>query len=318
MSATPSEFDIPLGGGLAAGLGQDQFDGIPEAATVDLGAGLEGDPAIAFRRTMGMFATGVTVLTTRHGDQVHGMTANAFMSVSLEPPLVLVSIDKKASMNSMLSESVQFGVSVLGERQGDLSDFFARRRTDLEPEFEVVRETPLVQGALAHVVARVVRTYWGGDHSLFLGQVEYARYGEGTPLLFHSGRYERLIAQSPLLGALAPEVLEPLLASGVEQVYAVGEVLMEAGHPGEELLIVLEGTGRVERPGRSLSVGPGEVVGEMEALCEGMQRLATVTAETQIRAVVVHRDALREALASSPAAAWALLGLLATRFREQA
>ena len=61
-----------------------------------------------------------------------------------------------------------------------------------EPRFEVVHDTPLVEGALAHFVANVNRSYWGGDHSLFLGRVEYARYSEGTPLLFHGGRYERL------------------------------------------------------------------------------------------------------------------------------
>ena len=87
----PEEFDVPLttGAGLSGGT---QFDDVPDAETLDIGE-LAGDPAIAFRRTLGMFATGVTVLTTRRGDQVHGMTANAFMSVSLEPPLVLISLD---------------------------------------------------------------------------------------------------------------------------------------------------------------------------------------------------------------------------------
>ena len=60
------------------------------------------------------------------------------------------------------------------------------------PRFEVIHDTPLVEGALAHFVANVTRSYWGGDHSLFLGRVEYARYSEGTPLLFHGGRYEKL------------------------------------------------------------------------------------------------------------------------------
>ena len=143
-----------------------------------------------------MFATGVTVLTTRAGDQVHGMTANAFMSVSLRPPLVLISIDRRARMCALLHEGMHFGVSVLEAGQERLSDHFAGRAAEgaREPRFELVHETPLVEGALAHLVARVVRSYWGGDHSLFLGQVEYARYGEGEPLLFHGGRYERLVA----------------------------------------------------------------------------------------------------------------------------
>ncbi len=192
MATLPDEFDVPLttGAGLS---GSNQFDDLPDTEILDVGE-LEGDPAIAFRRTLGMFATGVTVLTTRSGEQVHGMTANAFMSVSLSPPLVLISLDRRARLCSMLHEHMRYGVSVLADGQEGLSDRFAGRSSEglPEPRFEIVRETPLVDGALAHLVARVVRSYWGGDHSLFLGQVEYARYGEGRPLLFHGGRYEKL------------------------------------------------------------------------------------------------------------------------------
>jgi flavin reductase (DIM6/NTAB) family NADH-FMN oxidoreductase RutF len=155
--------------------------------------GEEGeDPVLAFRRTLGMFATGVTVITTTSADQVHGMTANAFMSVSLRPPLVLISVDGRAKMHPMLNEGKRIGISVLSEDQESLSDRFAGRPggTGPEPSFDVVRETPLVEGALAHLVARVTRSYWGGDHSLFLAFVEYAHYGQGNPLLFHGGHYE--------------------------------------------------------------------------------------------------------------------------------
>jgi flavin reductase (DIM6/NTAB) family NADH-FMN oxidoreductase RutF len=152
-----------------------------------------------------MFATGVTVLTTRVGEQVHGMTANAFMSVSLQPPLVLISIDRGRRWARSSTRGTRFGVSVLEAQQTGLSDRFAGRVADDPPEatFEVVHETPLVEGALAHLVARVVRSYWGGDHSLFLGQVEFARYGDGRPLLFHGGRYERLI-EDPRVFSHAP------------------------------------------------------------------------------------------------------------------
>ena len=140
-----------------------------------------------------MFATGVTVVTTLKGEQVHGMTANAFMSVSLEPPLVLVSIDRRTRMCGLLHVGGHYGVSVLCETQSALSDRFAGRAPNgvAEPRFDVVRETPLVDGALAHFVARVEHSYWGGDHSLFLGRVEYARQHSGAPLLFHGGRYVR-------------------------------------------------------------------------------------------------------------------------------
>ena len=196
----PSEFDLPLSGTAVwagpDGLGDSRFDDVPEPAELELPQELGDDPRIALRRTLGMFATGVTVITTRERDQVHGMTANAFMSVSLEPPLVLISVDRRTKMCALLYGGRNFGVSVLAEGQETLSDRFAGRvalESAPEPRFEVVHDTPLVEGALAHFVANIVRSYWGGDHSLFLGQVEYARYTERrAPLLFHGGRYERL------------------------------------------------------------------------------------------------------------------------------
>jgi flavin reductase (DIM6/NTAB) family NADH-FMN oxidoreductase RutF len=187
----PAEFDFPLSWAGPDGLGESRFD---DVAVVE-GPDVEGDdPAIALRSTLGMFTTGVTVITTLKGEQVHGMTANAFMSVSLDPPLVLVSIDRRTKMCGLLYEGSHYGVSVLCETQSALSDRFAGRAGEgvPEPRFDLVRDTPLVDGALAHFVARVERSYWGGDHSLFLGRVEYARQHPGTPLLFHGGRYERL------------------------------------------------------------------------------------------------------------------------------
>ena len=195
---------------------------VPDEELLEI-AGEEGDdPAVAFRRTLGMFATGVTIITTQVGDQVHGMTANAFMSVSLRPPLVLVSVDKRAKMNALLHEGVRFGVNVLADDQRDLSDHFAGRADDRasEARFAVIHGTPLVDGALAHLVARAERSYWGGDHSLFLGRVEYARYGSGTPLLFHGGQYEQLLAKAPVFSTLSPELLEPILSSGEERAFA--------------------------------------------------------------------------------------------------
>ena len=199
----PSEFDLPLSGTAVwagpEGLGDSSFDDVPAPRTVELPAELGDDPRVALRRTLGMFATGVTVITTRERDQVHGMTANAFMSVSLEPPLVLISVDRRTKMCALLHEGRNYGVSVLCETQSALSDRFAGRAVDNapEPRFEMIHDTPLVEGALAHFVANITRSYWGGDHSLFLGRVEYARYSEGTPLLFHGGRYERLTPSAP-------------------------------------------------------------------------------------------------------------------------
>jgi flavin reductase (DIM6/NTAB) family NADH-FMN oxidoreductase RutF len=274
-----------------------------------------------FRRTLGMFATGVTVITTTRGEQVHGMTANAFMSVSLQPPLILVSIDRRARMNALLHEGVRFGVSVLEAGQTAVSDRFAGRvspEDTPEPAFEIVHETPLVQDALAHLVARVVRSYWGGDHSLFLGQVEYVRYGAGAPLLFHGGRYERVVEEASVFSKLSPELLRPLLAAGVEREYRDGETIMRRGDQGDTLALIVEGAVQVERPGRSLQLGKGELVGEIEVLDPTRGRIADITAVGDVKLLEITRSDLRTALEANPRAALALIELLAARFRETA
>jgi flavin reductase (DIM6/NTAB) family NADH-FMN oxidoreductase RutF len=319
--STPPEFEIAIARAIAApeAFGA-SFDEAPTAGELELGAGLEGDPAVAFRRTLGMFATGVTVLTTKIGEQVHGMTANAFMSVSLRPPLVLVSIDRRARMSALMHEGTMLGVSVLEARQVGLSDRFAGRVADDLPDatFEIVRDTPLVEGALAHLVARVSRSYWGGDHSLFLGEVEFARYGEGRPLLFHGGRYELLVEDPRVFSLLPRELLDPILALGERRTFGDGEQIMRIGEPGRELLLVVEGQVRVERPGRSLTIGPGELIGEIEVLDPGGGRIADIHADGPVTCVAVSRDTLLAALEADPRAAIALIEVLAARFRETA
>jgi flavin reductase (DIM6/NTAB) family NADH-FMN oxidoreductase RutF len=315
----PPEFEVAITTAISApeAFGA-SFDEAPVSDVLELGGTLEGDPAIAFRRTLGMFATGVTVLTCRSGDQVHGMTANAFMSVSLQPPLVLVSIDRRARMSALLHEGTRFAVNVLEAGQAALSDHFARRAVEgsPEPRFELVHDTPLVEGALAHLVARVVRSYWGGDHSLFLGQVAYARYGKGEPLLFHGGRYERLVRDPRVFSLLPPELLDPILALGQEREFEDGDAIMRIGEPGAELLLVLEGTVRVERPGRSIVLGVGELIGEIEVLDPGGGRIADIHADGPVRCVAVSREQLLGALTADPRAAIALIEVLASRFRE--
>ena len=320
-ASAPEEFEVAIADAIAApeAFGS-SFEAAPFSEELELGADLDGDPAIAFRRTLGMFATGVTVLTTRKGESVHGMTANAFMSVSLRPPLVLVSIDRRTRMSGLLHEGTRFGVNVLEAGQARLSDHFAGRAGEetSEPAFELVHDTPLVDGALAHLVARVVRSYWGGDHSLFLGQVEFARYGEGEPLLFHGGRYERLVRDPREFSLLPRELLDPVLALGEEREYADGEAIMRIGEPGAELLLVTEGAVRVERPGRSLTLGPGELIGEIEVLDPGGGRIADIHAVGPVRCLAISREQLLAALRADPRAAVALIEVLAARFRETA
>jgi flavin reductase (DIM6/NTAB) family NADH-FMN oxidoreductase RutF len=312
----PQEFDVPLTSG-AALPGGTSID-VPEEEPLDLGD-LAGDPAIAFRRTLGMLTTGATVVTTLRGQNVHGMPAGAFVSVSLTPPLVLVSLERRARLCAALQEGARFGVSVLAEGQAGLSERLAGRTGDDVPEarFVTVRDTPLVDGALAHLVARVVRSYWGGDHSLVLGQVEHARYGEGRPLLFHDGRYERIVEDPGVFAALPRELLDPLLARGEELAYGDGELLMRRGEPADALFLVLEGTVRVERPGRLTRLVPGDLVGEIEVLAGG-PRIANIHAEGPVRVLRVPRDALLVALEADSRAAMALIEVLASRFRETA
>jgi CRP-like cAMP-binding protein len=179
-----------------------------------------------------------------------------------------------------------------------------------------VHETPLVDGAVAHLVAKVVRSYWGGDHSLFLGQVEYARYGQGRPLLFHGGKYERLLQDAPVFSSLRPELLARIQTAGEERVFADGETIVRAGEPGNELFVILEGTVRVERGGQPVrTLEAGELFGEI-AVLDGRERTADVVAVAPTRCLAVPRDMLRTAIEAEPQAAWELLEVLAGRLRE--
>jgi flavin reductase (DIM6/NTAB) family NADH-FMN oxidoreductase RutF len=300
----PQEFAIATA---PAGIGESTFETLPLPDELD---------TVEFRRTLGMFATGVTVITTLVDEQIHGMTANAFMSVSLQPPLILICVDRRARMNSFLREDVPFGVSVLEERQSALSDRFAGRPDDgAEPAFEIVDSTPLVEGALAHISARVVRSYWGGDHSLFLGRVGYVRYGDGTPLLFHGGGYGRVLGNPRVFSALPPELLQAILSAGTERAYDDGDAIMRSGEPGDFMALVVEGTAMIERGGRRVPVAPGELVGEI-AVLDGGPRTATVLADGPVRCLEVTRADLLQTLERDPAAAGALIAILASRFRE--
>lgn len=149
-----------------------------------------------FRRTLGRFATGITVVSMRLGGQSYGITVNAFMSASLRPPLVAVCIDKRANAHATLEECERFGVSILRAGQEAVSDHFAGRDSHTgygRPEpFEEFEGFPVVHGALGHMVCRRYDVTDAGDHSIFLGEVEALRTFEGDPLTYFEGRYTRL------------------------------------------------------------------------------------------------------------------------------
>jgi flavin reductase (DIM6/NTAB) family NADH-FMN oxidoreductase RutF len=150
------------------------------------------EAAREFRQVMGRFATGVTVVTTVERNTVHGMTANGFLSVSLRPPLVLVSLGR-CKMNEMLPRSGRYGVSVLSQDQQHFAAHFAAQKTSrIEPTFTWQNGLPLLEGALAHLVCRVVDVHRAGDHVLWIGEVEFLDHRDDEPLLFYTGRFGTL------------------------------------------------------------------------------------------------------------------------------
>lgn len=149
-----------------------------------------------FRRVLGHFATGVTIVTTCDEDaRPTGLTASAFTSVSLSPPLVLVCVDHKSQSYQPLLESGRFAVNILRIEQEEVSRRFASTRLD---KFDGVPfrlsalGLPLLADALAWVECTTANTYVEGDHTIFIGRVEEVQFGEGEPLLYYRGRYERL------------------------------------------------------------------------------------------------------------------------------
>jgi flavin reductase (DIM6/NTAB) family NADH-FMN oxidoreductase RutF len=157
---------------------------------------------IRFRRIMGHFATGVTVVTTAVEGWLHGMTANAFASLSLDPLLVLVCVTRTAYTHDHLSRSTRFGVSMLTEEQRHLSVLFAEKRA---PERDGLRGVPfhfgphgmpILDGCVAYAECEVVDRLPGGDHTIFVGEVIGGDVlSDIPPLLYFRGTYRRMKAK---------------------------------------------------------------------------------------------------------------------------
>lgn len=152
-----------------------------------------------FRRVMGQFATGVTVVTTSLPDGVYGMTANAFVAGSLDPMLCVVSINRTAQMHERLKASGHYGVSFLSQDQRHLAAHFSGQRlARIGPQFGFRGKTPVLERAVGAVTADVVDTADCGDHTLFIGRITHLEEGPGRPLLFHAGRYARIDLFNPI------------------------------------------------------------------------------------------------------------------------
>ena len=156
--------------------------------------------ASEFRKAMGRFATGVTIVTVDLDGEAHGMTANAFASVSLDPMLVLVCVDHTTRTHAHLHAKKRFGINVLCEDQRAISEYYARpERTHGRAEeeagarFERTRHgTPMLQGSLAYLECRLHSAQDAGDHTIFIAEVEDVVVREGEPLLFFRGKYRKV------------------------------------------------------------------------------------------------------------------------------
>lgn len=149
-----------------------------------------------FKRALRSLSSGVTVVTLREGDQMHGITVSAFSSLSLDPPLVLVCIDKGAVAHDVFARVGKFVVNILSAGQEDVSNCFASRA---ENKFEVTRwhdgvlGLPVLDGCLGVVECVLHESLPGGDHTIFVGRVVASSASDGPPLLYGQGGYQRQV-----------------------------------------------------------------------------------------------------------------------------
>jgi flavin reductase (DIM6/NTAB) family NADH-FMN oxidoreductase RutF len=153
-----------------------------------------------FRKAMGSFATGVTIITLDLEGEVHGMTANAFASVSLDPTLVLVCVDRSARTHAHMHAKKRFGINILAEHQRAISEYYARPVYSHEHAEEeagarfdrTAQGTPILHGGLAYLECRLQSAEEAGDHTIFIAEVEDVVVRQGEPLLFFRGKYRKM------------------------------------------------------------------------------------------------------------------------------
>lgn len=156
------------------------------------------EQSMLFRRVLGSFATGVAVVTTKHQGGYFGLTVNSFTSVSLNPMLIQINIAKHTTSHDFIEQAGVFAVNILAEDQELVSTIFAgappAERFSHVTTHESERGCPVIDGSLACIEVRVVTTYDGGDHTIFLGEVLSMRTlrEDAAPLLYYRGRYARM------------------------------------------------------------------------------------------------------------------------------
>ena len=147
-----------------------------------------------FRKICGHYATGITVLTTTHKGESHGITVNSFSSVSLDPPLVLFCIDKDARFNMPLREEQCLAINILSENQEEVSNRFANSKLTNEERFTGLatlpeHKYPVFADSLGVLEAELQATHDGGDHWIYVAKVSSGRVFDGSPLLYYGGSY---------------------------------------------------------------------------------------------------------------------------------
>lgn len=149
-----------------------------------------------FRRALSCFASGVNVVTTIDAaGELHGLTVSAFCSVSLAPPLVLICIEKTTASHFAFRESRAFVVNILNEAQANLSEHFAtpfRDKFSKVPYRRGLEGIPVLQDTLCNLECRIKHDFDGGDHSIFVGEVEHATVQDGLPLIYFQGGYRNI------------------------------------------------------------------------------------------------------------------------------
>ncbi len=160
-----------------------------------------------FREVMGRFATGVTIVTVQESDVLHGMTVNSFTSVSLEPMLTLICLDKGATTTEILRRTVKFTVNILHTDQKHLARRFAESDNERDRfdgiGYTISEEgTPILDDVLGYLTCTVINIVEGGDHYIFIGEVVDLAYAENDrqPLLYYRGNYNSLADEAQSRG----------------------------------------------------------------------------------------------------------------------
>jgi flavin reductase (DIM6/NTAB) family NADH-FMN oxidoreductase RutF len=165
---------------------------------------MDDDRGLWLRAMMGHFATGVTVVAARHGPLLAGMTANAIASISLDPPLLMASINRRSETHVAIVGSHSFAVSVLGVEQRSIAECFALPTTAAKLQrfcdaawHEAETGSPILDGSIAYFDCRLHESHPAGTHTIFIGEIVAAGYEErGQPLLWFGSRYRSLAAEA--------------------------------------------------------------------------------------------------------------------------